>query len=131
MRLLCCAVCLSVLVSGCAEVKPAATPAPPPARPTQAPSKKEPPPPPSVLSPQVGKQEEDRLRQNATARIERVEQLVKQIDQKKLAREQQDTFSTIQSFLSKAKEAMSSREFERAYNLADKAQLLAEEMSKK
>jgi hypothetical protein len=93
--------------------------------------KKEPPPPPPVLSPQVGKREEDRLRQDATARIERAEQIVQQIDQKKLAREQQDTFSTVQSFLSKAKEAISSSDFERAYNLADKAKLLAEELIKR
>jgi hypothetical protein len=36
--------------------------------------------------------------------------------------------STIQSFLSKAREALLVKDFSRAYNLADKALILAEEL---
>jgi hypothetical protein len=81
-----------------------------------------------VLSPQVGQEEEERLRREARARIERAEQVVRQIDQKKLAQEQRENFSTIQSFLSKANEALSMKDFPRAFNLADKARVLAEEL---
>jgi len=48
--------------------------------------------------------------------------------QQKLATEQQEIFLTIQSFLSKAKEALSIMDFPRAFNLADKAQVLANEL---
>lgn len=89
--------------------------------------KKEPPPP-TILSPRVGQEEEDRLKQEAKSRIDEAERLVKQIDQRKLAEEQRGTFLTIQSFLSKAKEALSLEDFLRAFNLADKAQILALEL---
>lgn len=90
------------------------------------PAGKEPPPP--LLSPQVGHEEEDRLKQEAKARIDGAEQIVRQIDQKKLAKEQQETLLTIQSFLFKAKEALSIKDFLRAFNLADKAKILADEL---
>lgn len=48
--------------------------------------------------------------------------------QQKLAKEQQETFSTIQGFLAKSKEALSIKDFLRAFNLADKAQVLADEL---
>jgi len=128
MRLLCCAILLAVIAAGCAEPKAVVAPTPPPAPPKPRPVKKEPPPPP-VLSPQVGGQEdEERLKQEASGRIEKAEHMVKQIDQQKLAKEQQETFLTIQSFLSKAKEALSIKDFPRAFNLADKAQVLADEL---
>lgn len=93
-----------------------------------SPVKKEPPLAPTVLSPRVGQEEEDRLKQEAKLRIEEAERIVKQIDQHKLAKEQRGTFSTIQSFLSKAREALSLEDFLRAFNLADKAQILAQEL---
>jgi hypothetical protein len=45
-----------------------------------------------------------------------------------LNKDQKDTFSTIQSFLANAKEAITAQDFLRASNLADKAQVLAEEL---
>jgi hypothetical protein len=101
----------------------------PQAPPAQAPAKEKlPPPPPPLLSPEAGQGEEGRLKQEAKARVEGAEQIVRQIDQNRLAKEQQETFSTIQSFLSKAKEALSLEDFLRAANLADKAQVLAQEL---
>jgi hypothetical protein len=149
MRALCCALLIAVMAAGCAEkqavVPPTPAPTPPKARPvkklpppsqvpsTPRPAKKEappppPPPPPPLLSPQVGQAEADLLRQEAEARVEGTEQMIKQIDQKKLAKEQEETFLTIQSFLSKAKEAISTEDFLKAFNLADKAQVLAQEL---
>lgn len=125
MRRLCCAVLLAVGVGGCAQLKALVFPSPAP--PQSSPTRREPPSAP-VLSPQVGQEEEERLRQEARARIERAEQVVRQIDQKKLAQEQRENFLTVQSFLSKANEALSMKDFPRAFNLADKARVLAEEL---
>ena len=148
MRALCCALFVAVVAAGCAEkqavVPPTPAPTPPKPRPvkklppppqvpsTPRPAKKEapppPPPPPPLLSPQVGQAEADLLRQEAEARVEGTEQMIKQIDQNKLAKEQEETLLTIQSFLSKAKEAISTEDFLKAFNLADKAQVLAQEL---
>jgi hypothetical protein len=81
-----------------------------------------------VLSPQVGQANEDRLKQESSGRIQKAEDIIRQIDQKKMNKDQQDTFSTIQSFLANAKEAITAKDFLRASNLADKAQILAEEL---
>jgi hypothetical protein len=98
---------------------PAASPPPPSPAPTPAP----------VLAPQVGGEEERRLTLATQTRIEDAEKLVQRIDQKRLGRPQQETYSTIQSFLAKAREAMSGKDYQRAFTLADKAQVLAEELS--
>jgi hypothetical protein len=123
---------LVVIAVGCAKPKtvvappPPPTPPPPSAPPTPPPPEKEPPSPPPVLSPQVGVEGESRQRWDAEAKIQGAEKIVKRIDQKTLAAEQQELFSTIQSFLSKAREALSLGDFLRAFNLAEKAQILAE-----
>ena len=107
---------------------PPAPPAPtPPPPPPSSPVRKEPPP---VLSPQVTSAEELRLTQQARTRIEGAERLVGQLEQRRLAREEQDTVATIKDFLAKSKEAMATRDVQRAYNLADKAYILAEDLSR-
>ncbi|MBI4574510.1 MAG: hypothetical protein HY713_14630 [candidate division NC10 bacterium] len=117
---------VAVLLMGCADLKALLAPTPPP--PSAPPVKKAPATPLPVLSPQVGREDEDRLKREASSRIQRAEQIVQQVDQGKLVKEQQETFSTIQSFLAKAKEALSTQDFQRAFNLSDKAQVLAEEL---
>ncbi|MFQ5989413.1 MAG: hypothetical protein ACE5K9_05810 [Candidatus Methylomirabilales bacterium] len=119
---------LVVIAVGCAKPKPVVAPSPPPAPPKPPPQEKKPPAPPPVLAPEVGREEENRQKQDAEAKIEGAENLVKQIDQKRLAAEQPEIFSTILSFLSKAREALSIGDFPRALNLAEKAQILAEEL---
>jgi len=123
------------MLGGCAEKKATVVPASPlpsprsrPVKKEPSPVKKEPPPAPTVLSPRVGQEEEDRLKQEAKSRINETERIVKQIDQNRLAEEQRGTFLTLQSFLSKAREALSLEDFLRAFNLADKAQILAQEL---
>jgi len=135
-----------IMMGGCAEKRATVVPGsplPPPRSPpvkkepspvrkepppAPTPVRKEPPPAPTILSPQVGQEEEDRLKQEAKSRIDGAERLVKQIDQNRLVEEQRGTLLTIQSFLSKAREALSLEDFLRAFNLADKAQILAQEL---
>ena len=134
-----------IMMGGCAEKRATVVPGSPlppprsrpvekepsPVRPVEkepSPVKKEDLPPPTILSPRVGQEEEDRLKQEAKSRIDGAERLVKQIDQNRLVEEQRGTLLTIQSFLSKAREALSLEDFLRAFNLADKAQILALEL---
>jgi hypothetical protein len=124
---------------GPAKPTPAA-PAPPPAPP--APAAPLPPPPrtaaiprePSlpapVLTPQASAEDEQRIKSQAERRIEGTEKLVQKIDPSRLVREQRENYLTIQSFLAKAREALSTRDVQRAFTLADKAYLLADELSK-
>ena len=142
MRLLCSAILLlTVILAGCAEKKTAVIPDTPPGLPKRRPVRKEPSsvrkesppvkkesPPSTVLSLEASQEEEDRLKQEAMSRIDGAERIVKQIDQNRLAEDQRGTFLTLQSFLSKAREALSLEDFLRAFNLADKAQILAQEL---
>jgi hypothetical protein len=136
---------------GCARVQDIASPAPTPPAPRSAalpppsvrpPSVRPPsvPPPavappstpapsrPLVVSPHV--EDEQSVQRQAQNRIDETERLVRQIDQSKLVGEQRQNFQTIQSFVTKAKEALSVRDVQRAFTLADKARLLAEELSR-
>ena len=121
-----------------APVKKEPEPAPPKKEPEapgvkkepEAPSgKKEPEIAPPVLAPQVGKQDEEQLRREVGTRIQRAELLIGRIDEKKLTKDQQEQFLTIQSLLKSAKEAVESRDLTRASNLAEKARILAEELA--
>lgn len=99
------------------------------------PSKKVSPPsptaaPPRVLAPQLSAAEEERLRQKASARIESAEQLVKHLGERQLGQSEQDTFGTIRSLLDRARVAFAEANLKEAYNLADKAQVLATELSR-
>jgi hypothetical protein len=122
---------------------PPATPAPPSPPSTATPPPATPPPPPRtaniprepstpapVLAPQASAEEEQRIKSQAERRIEGTERLVQKIDPARLARDQRENYSTIQSFLAKAREALSARDVQRAFTLADKAYLLADELSK-
>ena len=135
---------LAMMLTGCATFREVAFPAPTPHPPRSSPAPTSPPetpsapptspapsppgPPPRVLSP--GVEDEQRMRREAQKRIDGTERLVRQIEQKKLAGQQQQNFETIQSFLAKAKEALSARDLQRAFTLADKAYLLADELSR-
>jgi hypothetical protein len=160
VRIVAGALLLAITLAGCAEVKHVLFPAPaaPPTRttsltPPSAPlgpalpgtpgptpsappplSRPSPPPPssspptPRVLSPQL--EDEQRIEREAQGRIEGTQRLIEKIDQRKLAGDQHQNLSTIQSFVVKAKEALSVRDVQRAFTLADKAYRLAEELSR-
>lgn len=106
---------------------PAATPAPaPPPPPTRVI-----PDPPPVLSPVLSAVDEQKLRADTQQRIESASHRLRQIDPAKLASGGQDSLQTVQSFLEKAREALQAQDFQRAFTLADKAYLLADELSKR
>ncbi len=148
MRLLALALIVAMGLAGCAKLKdpfsPGPTPSPPqpmplqptpplpssPPRPSAAPVEPAPSPPPAVLSLQVGSAEERRLQRDARSHIDRTERLLRRVDPKRLAGPQQESFLTIQSFVAKAKEALYARDVQRAMTLAEKAYLLAEELSR-
>jgi outer membrane biosynthesis protein TonB len=105
---------------------PVPTPTPQPPRTASIPRET----PAPVLAPKASAEEEQRIKNQAERRIEGTERLVHKIDPSRLAREQQENYLTIQSFLAKAREALASRDVQRAFTLADKAFLLADELSK-
>jgi hypothetical protein len=110
---------------------PVAPVTPVPAPPRTAAIPREPTVPPPVLAPQASAEEEQRIKSQAERRIEGTERLVQKIDPSRLVREQRENYLTIQSFLAKAREALSARDVQRAFTLADKAYLLADELSKR
>ena len=87
--------------------------------------------PPPVLSPVLSAVDEQRLRAEAQQKIDGAEQRLRQVDQAKLASSQQDSLRTVQSFLDKAREALQAQDVQRAYTLADKAYLLADELARR
>jgi hypothetical protein len=104
-----------------------ATPAPSPPAPVAPPAPADVPPP--VLSPVLSAADEQKLRGQTQQRIDGVEQRLRQIDPAKLASGQQDSLQTVQSFLGKAREALQAQDVQRAFTLADKAYLLADELT--
>jgi len=119
-----------LLATGCAQIQSIFAPTPPPLprppRPAQ-PERREPPP---LLSPQVSPELEGRLVDEANAKIQGAERTLQSIDTGKLANDQQETYQTIHSFLSQAREALSRKDFPQALNLAQKAQILSSELSR-
>ncbi len=106
--------------------RPAAvTPPPAPAPPRAIPD------PPPVLSPVLSAVDEQKLRSDTQHRIDGAAQRLRQIDTAKLASGDQDSLQTVQSFLEKAREALQAQDFQRAFTLADKAYLLADELTKR
>ena len=118
-----------LLATGCAQIQSIFTPTPPPPRPPRPaqPERREPPP---LLSPQVSPELEGKLVDEANAKIQGAERTLQSIDTGKLANDQQETYQTIHSFLSQAREALAQKDFPQALNLAQKAQILSSELSK-
>ncbi len=101
-------------------------PAPGSAAPTPAPDVS-----PPVLSPVLSAVDEQKLRAETQQRVDGAEQRLRQIDRARLTAPQQDSLRTVQSFLDKAREAVQAQDFQRAYTLADKAFLLADELTRR
>ena len=55
---------------------------------------------------------------------------MRQIDQRRLAEDQHQNLLTVQSFLVKAKEALTEKDVQRALTLAHKAYLLADQLAR-
>jgi hypothetical protein len=86
---------------------------------------------PPVLSPVLSAVDEQKLRAEAQQRIDGAEQRLRQVDPAKLASSQQDSLQTVQSFLDKARAALQTQDVQRAFTLADKAYLLADELARR
>jgi hypothetical protein len=125
VRALALGLAVGLALSGCATLKEIFSTPPPP-----RPAEPAPAPPPPVLAPQVGSEQERRLQQDAQSRIDRTERLLSRVDPTRLAGQQQESYQTIQSFLAKAKEALYARDVQRAMTLADKASLLADDLTR-
>jgi hypothetical protein len=106
-------------------------PTPSPKEPEAPAVKKEPEPPVPVLAPQVDRHDEDQLRRDTAARIQQGERLAAQLEEKPLTEEQREQLLTIRTFLGKAKEAVVERDLARASNLAEKARILADELTQR
>jgi len=128
-----CGVALAAVLTGCAErrtIVPPPKPAVEKAVPPPKPAVEKAAPPAPVLSPEVSPEEAERLSRETMARIDATEELVRPIDGKSLPPDEAETYSTIQNFLAKAREALGRRDLQRALTLADKAHILAEELVK-
>lgn len=86
---------------------------------------------PPVLSPALSADDEQQLLAKTQRRIDGAEQRLRQIDPAKLAAGQRDSLQTVRSFLDKAREAVLAQDIQRAYTLANKAFLLADELSRR
>lgn len=125
-----------ILAAGCAQLQAVFKPTPPPAVPVRParpalppahPARQEPPP---RLSPQVSSDRETQLTQEVNAKIQGVERTLLSIDQQKLKADQSETYQTVHSFLAQAREALANKDFQQATNLAQKADVLSDELSK-
>lgn len=110
---------------GCATIQSVLTPSPPPG--PAPPSRVEPPPLPP-LQPQLTEVEERRLRDQATRQIAEAERTVQAVRTERLQPAERETYTAIQGFLRQAQDALASRDYQRATNLAQKAQTLAQDL---
>ena len=78
--------------------------------------------------PEASPETAERLSRETRARLDATEGLLRPLDGKALPPEQAETYSTIQSFLAKAREALERQDLQRAATLADKANILAQEL---
>lgn len=83
-----------------------------------------------MLVPDVVAEKQAQMLQKATDSIRKTEHLLREVDQPKLTQQEQETLTTVQNFLSEAKQALSDKDVERALNLAGKAETLAGELPK-
>lgn len=62
--------------------------------------------------------------------IQRVERTLLSIDRQQLRSDQWEAYQTIQSFLTQARKSATNKDFQQAMNLAQKAHVLSDELSK-
>jgi hypothetical protein len=68
--------------------------------------------------------------EEVNALIRGVERTLLSIDHQKLKDDQSETYQTIHSFLTQAREALTTKDFQQAMNLVQKAHVLSDELSK-
>jgi hypothetical protein len=80
-----------------------------------------------VLAPQVD--DEAQVTSHVTARLGHAGRVVDRIDVTKLSPDQREMFASIRDFVSKARDALSSKDYPRAEVLSEKASTLADELA--
>lgn len=120
-----------ILLSGCAQIEaifkhPASPPERPPPATSPSPPATSPSPP---LRPQLSAEEEQRLVENATRKIGEVDRLLRKLEARQMKPQQKETFFTAKDFLDQARSALGARDYQRAVNLAGKAQALGDDLA--
>jgi hypothetical protein len=114
-------------VSPPAPASPPAVVKPAPSSSAPGPVEPPPPPPPPVVAARVPN--EDQIAEEVRASLAKTQKIVNTIDGRKLSRDQLEIFTSIQDFLTKAKEAYQAQDVSRAQVLAEKASKLAENLA--
>lgn len=126
--------------SGSTQAKTSQPAAQPPAQQTTTPAttaELHPPPNPTnaaaevAIGPDVSSAEAARDRQSTTQLLDTTEKQLKQVDGNNLSSDQQATLAQIRTYISQSRRAITEGDYERASNLAKKAQLLTDELMKK
>jgi hypothetical protein len=84
-----------------------------------------------AIGPDVSSPEASRDRQSTTQLLDTTEGEVKKLEGQSLSSEQQSVLTQIKAYISQSRKAITDGDYERASNLAKKAQLLAQELTKR
>lgn len=119
-----------------AKTNPPATAAQPSQAPPPAAAEMHPPTPPNAaaevaIGPDISSAEAARDRQSTTHLLDTTENELKRVDSNNLSSDQQAMLTQIKTFISQSRKAITEGDYERASNLAKKAQLLTDELMKK
>jgi len=111
-----------VALSGCAQIE-AFFKSLPPFRERSAPSSS------PSLRPQLPAEEEQRLMEDARRKIAEVERLFRDLEGRQMKPPQEEMFLTAKNFMDQARSAFGARDYQRAVNLASKAQALGDDLA--
>ena len=84
-----------------------------------------------AIGPDISSAQAARDRQSTTKLLDGTENQLKHVDNNNLSSDQQAMLTQIRTFISQSRKAISEGDYERASNLAKKAQLLTDELMKK
>lgn len=124
-----------ILLSGCAQIEAIIKrPASPPERPTPSPPPPERPtpstsPPSTPLRPQLPAGQEQRLMEDVMRKIGHADRLLRELEGRQMKPQQEEMFLTAKDFLDQARSALGARDYQRAVNLASKAQALGDDLA--
>ena len=72
---------------------------------------------------------EEQIAEEVTQRVTRAQEIIDKIDAAKLSRDQREILSSIQDFVTKARDAYQTKDMPRAQVLAEKASRLADDLA--
>jgi len=84
-----------------------------------------------AIGPDISSAEATRDRQSTTKLLDTTESQLKRVDGNSLSSDQQSMLAQIRTYISQSRKAITEGDYERASNLAKKAQLLTDELMKK